>query len=1072
VKLYKGLVVFGAVISALFFMAADGYSFTCPNPPVKLGSNGLFYNTIMLAYGAAVDGDIIKLEANPYEEDLDLNSGKTILLDGGYDDCSFLNNSLVTEIAGSLTISGGTVIVSNIVLSSPVIYDADGDGYTAIGSCSGSGDDCNDNNASIHPFGEIYGDGINQDCIAGDVTATEQTCINCHGLNSVNGNSANPYTNYHVSVSAPDGTCVDCHAGQINAILPGHYGQTVRTTGNNMDPGDTIVCSSCHDQNYDTSDEHDFGANIVAAKIAADWPNVTCDTCHDNRAAGHATDTAHDNRIIDSSCGQCHGTLATQADVDTLHGNNCSLCHAYTGTKICAETVRQVIEDGLNGNQVSCLDCHTAHHSPETNQVRYDPAVDTSQPTEDGCAVCHMDYDLANGTSLGLSTWETILVEHDLDGTKDGSSNTCANCHAYDGSGSAPLSDVQAAIASGSATCATCHTDKVPDITHGIPTSGKHTAHLDMAGINFDCEFCHTSAPYFQSGTDANSDGKYDLSETDVCNPCHQDWDPAGLPAEQDYKAGWGDAGFTMECTDCHGEVVNNGDDIPVDGRRAVTGEFPASSHAHYGALLDSASCQVCHDYTNHADGTVNLLDPDGGPGYDFVNATDLTTDPDLSNFCANCHDDNGATRLVLPLDPLDPFANGNVPPDVASRFMGTLQWYEWYTDSCYGSEGSNRPVNSHHDISDADQIFSGAKIECLDCHGSHTSAGSQKLTDPFVANEAWIGTLNEFCLACHNGGHDPMRPMFPADIGVPVFYTPPPDNIPGESCGPGMVYDCSGSCFNQETIDTELTNNSCNESVGLNLDCNIFNYDNEYCLPENTPATECGTDMYWDCNDNCLDLFTLYGDPAVNNDGALENSLCDEAAGLDLNCTEFKYDSYACNACEGNDCSYIGGIDSCSYGDNPWYIDITWTNSAHGPDSKRDWAGYSGAPTYTMECIACHDSHGSYTTTNTGGNPYMLRDYVDGTQFIDDGVRPSAQWNGPPWETTGVGGDVIIINPTATDIGPQIGDQLCAKCHATWSAAYSWHSYCNGCLTCHSHGMAFGGNDWGGAPSDVQFCP
>ena len=89
----------------------------------------------------------------------------------------------------------------------------------------------------------------------------------------------------------------------------------------------------------------------------------------------------------------------------------------------------------------------------------------------------------------------------------------------------------------------------------------------------------------------------------------------------------------------------------------------------------------------------------------------------------------------MLPLDPLDPFANGNVPPDVATRFMGTLQWNEYYGDCCFGYEGSKRPVNSHHDISDADQAFSGAKIECLNCHGAHTSADSQKVTDPFAKN-------------------------------------------------------------------------------------------------------------------------------------------------------------------------------------------------------------------------------------------------------------------------------------------------------------------------------------------------
>ncbi len=131
------------------------------------------------------------------------------------------------------------------------------------------------------------------------------------------------------------------------------------------------------------------------------------------------------------------------------------------------------------------------------------------------------------------------------------------------------------------------------------------------------------------------------------------------LAAERDYKAGWYDAGFTLECNYCHAEFVDNGDNVPAGGRRAVKGEFPvADPHAHYGAVLDSASCQVCHDHPDHAtataseraehsNGTVNLLDPDGGAGYAFIYPADLTSDPDLSNFCANCHDADGATRLV-----------------------------------------------------------------------------------------------------------------------------------------------------------------------------------------------------------------------------------------------------------------------------------------------------------------------------------------------------------------------------------------------------------------------------------------
>ena len=90
-----------------------------------------------------------------------------------------------------------------------------------------------------------------------------------------------------------------------------------------------------------------------------------------------------------------------------------------------------------------------------------------------------------------------------------------------------------------------------------------------------------------------------------------------------------------------------------------------------------------------------------------------------------------------------------------------------------------------------------------------------------------------------------------------------------------------------------------------------------------------------------------------------------------------------------------------------------------------------------------------------------MFRDFVDGTLFNDDGIR------GAVTNVPGTAGPVEIISPTPDNIGPQLGAQLCVKCHADWLAAYSWHSSCNGCLTCHSHGMAWGSSDWGGAPDD-----
>ncbi|MFC1591489.1 hypothetical protein ACFL43_03085 [Thermodesulfobacteriota bacterium] len=584
---------------------------------------------------------------------------------------------------------------------------------------------------------------------------------------------------------------------------------------------------------------------------------------------------------------------------------------------------------------------------------------------------------LAAAFSAAAQTEHTFALPHVSD---PWDSNECLNCHLMeeDNYGLLPLPRG----AEQQALCETCHNPT--GSAAAMIDFANHVIHYpDNSTLTIDCSTCHDPHDYQESTDSHNGTSADNLQlvratiDTDLVpgafaplvfqqKPAHYAFAAGNAPYDGAcqachtlttfqtndgstnhlHMAGSGctgchthESGFmgngSAGCTGCHSGAIDNNDGIPAGGRRAVVAEFPtdaAGLHAHYGTELDEGSCLVCHSTGTHMDGYVELIDPDSGSLYRFLRPADLSTDPDLSTFCAGCHDADGAQRLA---DPADPFGNGNTPPDVATRFLGTLQWDEWYGDGCFPAEGTLRQTNSHHDISDSDQTWSGAKIECLDCHGAHNASADTPTADPFDTTAAWTGSMSEFCISCHSGGSGPLDPGFPPLVSGPTVAMRP--------------------------------------------------------------------------------------------------------------------------------------FDSCEYTAAPWYVEYTWDYHPHGRDSKRGWEGYSGAAGYEMQCTVCHDPHGSYTATNTPGNPYMIRDFVDGTPFVDDGVRDNELWTGPPWDTYGTAGSVVVgISGIEVDWGSSQG--LCIKCHATWTDAYSWHSFCNGCQTCHGHGQAAEGTDYGpGVDNDTN---
>ncbi len=536
----------------------------------------------------------------------------------------------------------------------------------------------------------------------------------------------------------------------------------------------------------------------------------------------------------------------------------------------------------------------------------------------------------------------------------------CRSCHNPTGQAWATANVASHVVAGRTLWCGDCHDPHGPSASLDPHPGGTTATNLSLVRSDVTAAVPAALVPLvFQQRPAELAFGAASAPWDGACQACHSATAHHTRDASGDHAHGMGadcttchrhERGFIARCADCHAVAVDDGNGIPPGGRRAVLPEFPAApARGHMGGIaVDDPDCKVCHGLSTHGSGTVELLDADGGAPVRFVLASDLAHDPDVSTFCMSCHDADGATRLAAPLDP---FGGGRAPFDAKARFSGTLRWSQLYAgDPCMGPSGTGRAVNSHHDVSDADQAFSGAKLECLSCHGAHAASTASPTTDPVAPLVPWTGTPTAFCLRCHSGGAGPSSPGFPAGVAGPAIAL-----VPMDSCGAG-------------------------------------------------------------------------------------------------------------------------------YRADPWWVDFTYPHSAHGGSSKRPWPGYSGAPAYDMACTVCHDPHGSATAANPAGNPYLIRDAVDGTPFVDDGML-DAYWLGPPWDTFGVSTAVAIpVQIDAGGNGVVPFARLCGACHSAWQQGSNSFihdrgdgtPFCFNCNYCHGHGQLWGEYDWanGGTYSSPQMCP
>ena len=330
----------------------------------------------------------------------------------------------------------------------------------------------------------------------------------------------------------------------------------------------------------------------------------------------------------------------------------------------------------------------------------------------------------------------------------------------------------------GGTNCETCHGhDAGYEYTPGQFSAGagsfqSHSTHTendtdDAKGPHIACSGCHdtNNFPYFKSGTDANSDGKYTLAETDVCNTCHSPggtydgvnnatygakalWDAGAYAATNDSTL---QAGKEKWCATCHDEVASviggiTAPNVVGDEDGAYTygagwgyyktghGLPTATSYASSGGRVYGAGkeCADCHDYSfTHTDGNARtysaasnnyqagyrLKNIDGYPPMDIPLPQNIDNhDPGHYALCFACHDSN---RYLL-----------KTPNPVTTSFRDDLDLGPW--------DGGDPPINIHEyhlnlNSLSFDSDWSGggdSLISCVNCHNVHGSTQLSMVRD------------------------------------------------------------------------------------------------------------------------------------------------------------------------------------------------------------------------------------------------------------------------------------------------------------------------------------------------------
>ena len=633
-------------------------------------------------------------------------------------------------------------------------------------------------------------------------SATNLGCNSCHGTSTATGapdyanaGAGQPNANSHAKhVGAGLSSCDTCHTGTVaasgTAIEIGsmlHTNQTLDVTFNTAMAGagatwtaatktcsniachgtgapqwgaTSIACQSCH---LGAADIDDFAGTFYnngtasAIKNAGEWDTTghgraagnyasgnaaagfttpsACLFCHDDAIAHNTASNPFRLRNIDDAtwgkngvCQNCHETGSAGITVDGVNKN---------GTKKIGSTHYGAKHTAAGNGGQFCWDCHDPHGDNNVFMVHKsvakisDPSTGAPTVTVDPLFTAFAtgtDYAKSAAPFNGICNVCHTSTAHYTSTGGDGhnSGTRCTQCHKHTG-------DTMTDAFKPSGTCIGCHSVPLGDRRNVMQDFTLTSHHIKGTSIAEEsCIACHGDLV-----TDRGHSGTATPDPiSELRNPDTGAYFTVNGATGSDLEA------FCANCHDANGAVrlganamkpFIDSDDMtrPVDIRWTVG----AMSHSAFNA------CFNCH---GNAGAAGNTLDPIGnahGSTSPFLLAGTIAGEK-VSNtqeaLCFACHDGSPAST------------------NIEGMFAG----------SATGISRSGARINSHHDVSNSDQAYSGAVIECKDCHNPHHVTPSAKvIADPDPGDgripapgKTWSEStfVSEFCLDCHDNSYPP----------------------------------------------------------------------------------------------------------------------------------------------------------------------------------------------------------------------------------------------------------------------------------------------------------------------------